>query len=346
MNRLRHLAMADLAAPALRGYFGASINAILPAVPVGMVVLSGISSPMPTPRAAQKPLFGILVMLAAMAVLPFLDVCAKFLGQQSVPVMEIVWARLFFGMMLTLPLAWKIVGVKGLMPDPPVMHALRGLFLCSATFFFFWGLKFLPIADTLAIFFVQPLIITVLSPVMLGEKVGIRRWSAVVIGFIGTLIIIRPGFQEFNPGMLMALAAGTSLAIYMLLTRKISGRAHAMVTTFHTNVVGTLITSIAVLFVWQAPTPEQWLLFVLMAAIATLGHFLIVKAYDHAEASLLAPLAYAEMIMAVVVGWYFFGDFPDFWTFVGVAILIACALYISYRERIRKLPPGVSAEHT
>ncbi|WP_374305647.1 DMT family transporter [Ferrovibrio sp.] len=301
---------------------------------------------MSTRMHPQKPLLGIFLMLAAMGVLPFLDVCAKTLGRQGVPVVEIVWARLFFGMMLTLPLAYRLVGVRGLAPNPPVLHGLRGLFLCSATFFFFWALKTLPIADTLAIFFVQPLIITLLSPVMLGEKVGIRRWVAVVIGFVGTLIIIRPGFQAFDPGMLMALAAGTSLAIYMLLTRKMSGRTHAMVTTFHTNIVGAVIMSVALPFVWQMPTLNQWLLFVLMAAIATFGHFLIVKAYDHAEASLLAPLAYAEMIMAVAAGWYFFGDFPDRWTFVGVGILIACAIYISYRERVRKLPASVSGEHS
>nr|WP_298681779.1 DMT family transporter [uncultured Dongia sp.] len=301
---------------------------------------------MPPERPTQKPLIGIVLMLAAMGILPFLDVVAKTLGEQNVPIVEIVWARLFFGMLITLPVAWKIVGVKGLVPDPFWMHTMRGIFLCSATFFFFWALKFLPIADTLAIFFVQPLIVTMLSPVMLGEKVGVRRWAAVVVGFIGTLIIIRPGFQAFNPGMLMALTAGTSLAIYMLLTRKISGRANAMVTTFHTNVVGSLITTVAVVFFWQPPTLEQWLLFPLLGLIATIGHSLIVKAYDHAEASLLAPLAYAEMIMAVAAGWYFFGDFPDRWTFVGVGILIACAIYISYRERVRKLPPSVSGEHS
>ncbi len=297
-------------------------------------------------KPEQNPLIGIALMLAAMAILPFLDVCAKLLGQMGVPIVEIVWARLFFGMLLTLPIAWRIVGWRGLAPDPPVMHTFRGLFLCGATFFFFWALKFLPIADTLAIFFVQPLIITLLSPFILGEKVGIRRWMAVVIGFIGTLIIIRPGFQTFNPGMIMALVSGFSLALYMLLTRKMSGRTHAMVTTFHTNVAGAVLMSVAVIFFWQTPTLAQAGLFVLMAAIATFGHFLIVTAYDHAEASLLAPFAYAEMIMAVTAGWYFFGDFPDRWTFVGVGILIACAIYISYRERVRKVPPGVAPEHS
>jgi drug/metabolite transporter (DMT)-like permease len=301
---------------------------------------------MTAPGTSSRPLLGIGLMLAAMAILPFLDVVAKYLGQQSVPIVEIVWARLFFGMLITLPVAWKYGGPRGLIPNPFWMHTWRGIFLCGATFFFFWALKFLPIADTLAIFFVQPLIVTLLSPLVLGEKVGIRRWVAVMVGFVGTLVIIRPGFQEFNPGMLMALAAGTSLAIYMLLTRKMSGRAHPMVTTFHTNVAGSVLMTVAVIFFWQTPTPAQWGLFLLLGVIATAGHSLIVKAYDHAEASLLAPFAYAEMIMAVVAGWYFFGDFPDRWTFLGVGILISCALYISYRERVRKLPASVTGEHS
>jgi drug/metabolite transporter (DMT)-like permease len=291
-----------------------------------------------TSRSAH-PLLGIGLMLIAMSILPFLDVVAKFLGQQGVPILQIVWARLFFGTFVTLPFALKLVGPKGLVPNMPVMHTARAVFLISATAFFFWGLKYLSIADTLSIFFVQPLIVTMLSPMVLGEKVGIRRWMAVLIGFMGTLIIIRPGFQELNPGVFLALAAGASLAIYMLLTRKISGSAPAMVTTFYTSLIGAIIMSVAVLFVWQPVTPEQWGLFVLLAFIANGGHYLIVKAYDYGEASLLAPLAYSEMIMAVAAGWYFFGDFPDVWTFVGVGILIACAIYISIRERARNIEP-------
>ncbi len=130
------------------------------------------------------PLLGIGLMLTAMAVLPFLDVIAKHLGQQGMPVLQIVWARLFFGTLFTLPFALKLQGPKGLIPNMPVMHTVRACFLMSATGFFFAGLTFLPIADTLAIFFVQPLIVTMLSPFVLGEQVGIRRWSAVIVGFI------------------------------------------------------------------------------------------------------------------------------------------------------------------
>ena len=112
-----------------------------------------------------------------------------------------------------------------------------------------------------------------------------------------------------------------------------------MVTTFYTSLMGAIIMSVIVLFVWQTPTPAQWLLFILLSAIANGGHFLIIRAYDHAEASLLAPLAYSEIIVATVLGWYLFGDFPDVWTFLGVAILIACAIYISWRERVQHVEP-------
>jgi drug/metabolite transporter (DMT)-like permease len=288
---------------------------------------------------SKSPLLGIGLMITAMAVLPFLDVIAKYLGQQGVPVMQIVWARLFFGAILTLPFAIRIAGVKGLMPNMPLMHAVRACFIIAATAFFFWALHYLPIADTLAIFFVQPLIVTMLSPIMLGEHVGIRRWSAVAVGFAGTLIIIRPGFEELNPGVFLALASGTCLALYLLLTRKISGSAPPMLTTFYTSLMGGLITSVIVLFVWETPTAEQWAFFVLLSFIANGGHYLIIRAYDNAEASLLAPLAYTEIVMATIAGWYFFGDFPDGWTFIGVGILIASAIYISWRERVRNVEP-------
>ena len=288
---------------------------------------------------SSHPLLGIGLMISAMAVLPLLDVIAKYLGQQGVPVLQIVWARLFFGAILTFPFALKLAGPRGLLPNMPLMHMVRASFMIAATAFFFAALHYLSIADTLAIFFVQPLIVTLLSPLVLGEQVGIRRWVAVMIGFLGTLVIIRPGFQELNPGVFLALGSGASLAIYLLLTRKIAGSAPAMVTTFYTSLCGALMMSIIVLFVWQPPTLSQWGFFVLLSLIANGGHYLIIRAYDHAEASLLAPLAYTEMIMATLAGWYFFGDFPDLWTFAGVGILIACAIYISWRERRRNIEP-------
>lgn len=291
-----------------------------------------------TPSRKPRTLIGVGLMLSAMVILPFLDVVAKTLGQQGMPVIQIVWARMAFGAALTLPFVLRLGGTAAIMPDRPWYHGLRAALLISATFTFFFALKFLPIADALAIFFVQPLVVTALSPLVLREHVGPRRWAAVGVGFIGTLIIIRPGLAAVNPGTLLALAAGTCLALYFLMTRRIAGQTHAVFTTFHTSLIGTALTSVIALFFWQAPSLPQWGLLFLIGLIATAGHFLIVRAYDHAEASLLAPLAYTEMVMATIAGWWFFGDFPDGWTFVGVAILISCAIYISLREHAQKPP--------
>jgi len=251
----------------------------------------------------------VALMVVAMGMLPLLDVCAKFLGQGGMPILQIVWARMFFGAVFILPFAWQAAGPGALWPDRPGFHAARAAFLVGSTGFFFGAIGFMPIADSLAIFFVQPLLITALSPWLLKEQVGPRRWAAVAIGFCGTLIIIRPGLQAFNPGMVLAFASGTCMALYMLITRRLAREETALMTTFHTS---------------------------LLAAIAVAGHFLIARAYTMAEASLLAPLAYTEMIMATLAGWWFFGEMPDGWTFFGVAILIACAIYISIRERVRR----------
>lgn len=286
----------------------------------------------------QRPLVGIALMLVAMGLLPFMDVVAKYLGEAGVPVVQLVWARTCLGALLTLPLVVAKFDFKAIVtPDSPKVLALRCLLLLTSNGLYFWALKYLPIADVLAITFIQPLAITLLSPVMLGEKVGIRRWAATIIGFIGTLIIIRPGFQTFNFGIVLALGAGFAMAIYMILTRRIAGRTNALLTTLHTNVFGSVVVTIAALFFWRTPTLEQWGLFVLLALFATFAHYLIVRAYDHAEASTLAPFAYTEIIMAVVAGYWFFGDFPDRWTFIGVGILIASAIYVSHRERLRQI---------
>ncbi len=285
-------------------------------------------------------LLGIGLMLMAMAVLPGIDVIAKFMGQNGMPVLQIVWARLTFGVLVTLPFALPQTGIRGLLPGRPLYHGLRASLLILATFFFFWSLKFLPIADALAIFFVQPLVVTALSPLVLKEHVGPRRWAAVAVGFVGTLIIIRPGFGGLNPGSALALGSGISLALYFLMTRRISGVQKAIITTFHTNLLGAAIASALVPLVWITPAPTDWLLFLALATIANAGHYCIVRAYDHAEASLLAPLAYTEMVTSTIMGWLFFGDFPDRDTFLGVAILISCAIYISMRERARSAQPA------
>jgi drug/metabolite transporter (DMT)-like permease len=279
----------------------------------------------------QKPvaLKAVGLLLTAMAILPLIDVMAKFLGRQNLPVMEMVWARFFFGAVLSGIWAMAVEGRAALRPVNPLLNACRALALIAGTAFFFAGLKFLPVADTLSIYFVQPVLISALSPFVLGEKVGLRRWLIVLAGFCGVLVIIRPGLQQVNPGHFLALAAGASAAVYILITRKLTGRASPIITTFQTSALGaTALTAIAPAY-WVAPTANQWLLLALLGAIAIAGHYLITKAYDYGEASFLSPLNYTEMVTSVILGYAFFGDFPDAFTFLGVAILIACALAVS-----------------
>ena len=284
---------------------------------------------MPTAR----PLIGVALMLAAMAILPFIDVLAKKLGQAGMPILIVVWARALFGGLMTLPFALQADGIRAFRPAQPLRQLARAVLLFGATFLFFQSLKYLPIADALAIFFVNPLVIVILSALALREKVGPRRWAAVAVGFIGTLIIIRPGIVEVNPGTLYALGAGVALGSYFVMTRAMAGVANAMVLTFQTSAIGAALLTLALPLLWVPPSAEQWGMLAALGVIATLGHVLITRAYEHAEASLLAPLAFTEIVMATLLGYAFFGDLPDRWTVLGVAILIASAIYISVRER-------------
>jgi drug/metabolite transporter (DMT)-like permease len=276
---------------------------------------------------------GIAFMLCAMALMPFMDLGAKVLGQEGVLTPQVVWGRMFFSALLILPFALKLGGLRGLAPRPLSLHFTRAVLLLSATLCFFGALRYLPIADTLAIFFIQPILVTLFSRVFLGEIVSASRWIAVVISFVGTLVIIRPGIEGFNVGVALALFAGLFLALYFVVTRKMAGTTHAMLATFQTNLIGTVILSVIVLWYWQPLSLSQWSWLALVGFAAAFGHYLIVRAYENADASLLAPLAYTEIINAINLGWIFFSDFPDRWTFVGVGILIACAIYISWRER-------------
>lgn len=284
-------------------------------------------------KPQQATFKAIGLILLAMAILPLIDVIAKFLGQSQVPIAQLVWARFFFGAIFTLPFALGSKGMAALKPVNPALNSLRAFCLITGTAFFFFALKYLPVADTLSIYFVQPLLITALSPIVLKEHVDVKRWAVVLVGFIGVLIIIRPGFQQINLGHVFALLAGLSSAFYILITRFLTGRANPIITTFQTSAIGALALTVVAPLYWQNVTGEHWILMIMLGAIAIAGHYLITKAYDFAEASLLSPFNYTEMITSVYFGWLFFNDFPDQYTFIGVAILIACAIYISNQER-------------
>lgn len=301
-----------------------------------------ISTPTPPaapPMAIPDPLKGILLMVIAMLVIPVNDGIAKALTSRY-PVAEIVWARYTFHFLLLLPLIVPRHGWGSLLPRRGVWHFLRGVCTVTTTFFFFMSLAKMPMADTLALIFAYPLIVTALSPWLLSEKVGLRRWLAVIAGMVGTAIIVRPGTDVFQWWSLLGLAAALTNALYWVITRRVTGSAPPLVGAAYAALCGAVVVPLVLPAGWVMPTLIDVALVGVMGAIAAGYHIMMVKALDFAPASTLAPFAYAEMINATTIGYFVFGDFPDTWTWTGIAIVIAAGIYISLRERRRRPAAG------
>lgn len=288
------------------------------------------------PISVPDPLKGIFLMVAAMLIIPINDGIAKALTSRY-PVAEIVWARYTFHFLLLLPLIVSRHGIASLIPRQGIWHVLRGACTVTTTFFFFASLSHMPMANTLALIFAYPLIVTALSPWLLAEKVGLRRWLAVIAGMAGTAIIVRPGTDVFQWWSLLGLAAALTNALYWVITRRVTGSAPPLVGAAYAALFGVFAMPLVLPGGWTLPTFADAALLAAMGGIAAGYHILLVKALDFAPASVLAPFAYAEMINATAIGYFVFGDFPDSWTWVGIAIVIAAGVYISLRERQRRV---------
>lgn len=281
---------------------------------------------------ADRRLFSIGLVLMALTLMPVMDAIAKHLSA-SFSVWQVSWARYFFHLLPVLPYTIWRYGWRCLWPAQPGLQLARGSTLLLSTICFFGGVAVMPIADTLALAFVSPLVVTALSPLLLGERVSARRYLAVAVGFGGALVIIRPGAGVMQWAALYGIGAGVTYALYLIWTRKLSGTAPALVTLCYAGIVGTVGTTVALPFVWRTPDLAQLGWMVAMGALAAFGHGLITKAYDHAPASLLAPFSYSEMVMAALIGYLWFGDFPDAWTWTGVAVIVASGLYLGLPQR-------------
>jgi drug/metabolite transporter (DMT)-like permease len=284
---------------------------------------------------------GLALMLAAMVVLPLMDGLAKHL-QDAYPVGQVVWARYTFHLLAMLPVVLVRFGARSLWPERVGEQVLRGGLLLAATVLFFAAIGRIPLADALALFFISPLVVTLLATLVLREPVGPRRMAAVAIGFLGVLAVVRPGGGVFGPAAVLALGAGTMHGLYMLVTRRLAGSAPPLVTLAYTAMLGALVTSALVGLWWLPPAPADLALMVAMGALGATGHFLIIKAFDYAPAAWLAPIGYAEIVATTGVGWVGFGDFPDPWTWLGILVIVGSGLFISLLERrtYRSLRPG------
>ena len=273
--------------------------------------------------------------LLAWVMLPIMDGFAKYLSS-DLPVLQITWARYFFTVAFTLPIMFFFFKKNLVWTDKPKLQLIRGLILLTANVCFFYSISIISLAKALTLAFIAPLIVTAFSPIFLGEKVGFRRWSAVIIGFIGSMVVIRPGFVEINLASLAALGTGVMYGFYLMITRKLSSSDNPLLTLLLTGVVGAIIISFVMPFVWIKPTLNQWSMMAAIGIFACVGHLFIILSLKYADASKLAPFSYFEIVTNIIIGYYFFSDFPDKWTFVGLFIIILSGIYISRRENIVK----------
>ena len=274
--------------------------------------------------------------LLAWVMLPIMDGFAKYLSTEM-PVLQITWARYFFTVVFTLPVMFFFYNNKLVWTEKPKLQLLRGLILLFANIGFFYAISVISLAKALTLAFVAPLIVTAFSPLLLDEKVGIKRWTAVIIGFIGSLVVIRPGFVEINLASLAALGTGVMYGFYMIITRKLSTSDNPLLTLLLTGLIGLTLVSCFMPFVWVNPTPSQWSMMASIGVFACIGHLFLILSLKYADASKLAPLCYFEIITNIIIGYYFFSDFPDNWTFLGLFIIVLSGVYISRREvMIRK----------
>ena len=273
--------------------------------------------------------------LLAWVMLPIMDGFAKYLSS-DLPVLQITWARYFFTVAFTLPIMFFFFRKNLVWTDKPKLQLIRGLILLTANVCFFYSISIISLAKALTLAFIAPLIVTAFSPIFLGEKVGFRRWSAVIIGFIGSMVVIRPGFVEINLASLAALGTGVMYGFYLIITRKLSSSDNPLLTLLLTGVVGAIIISFVMPFVWIKPTLNQWSMMAAIGIFACVGHLFIILSLKYADASKLAPFSYFEIVTNIIIGYYFFSDFPDKWTFLGLFIIILSGIYISRRENMVK----------
>ena len=277
----------------------------------------------------------IILNLSAWAVLPFMDTIAKYLSAE-LSFFQITWARYFFTVVFTFPVMFFFFKKYLVWTDQPKLQFIRGLILLSANICFFYAISIISLAKALTLAFVAPLIVTAFSPIFLKEKVGYRRWAAVIIGFIGSLVVIRPGFVEINLASIAALGTGIMYGFYLIITRKLSTSDNPLLTLLLTGVVGAIIISTVMPFVWTNPSLNQWSMMAAIGIFACIGHLFLILSLKYADASKLAPFSYFEIITNIIIGYYFFSDFPDNWTFLGLFIIVLSGIYIFKRESLIK----------
>ncbi|MCP4380587.1 MAG: DMT family transporter [Hyphomicrobiales bacterium] len=272
-------------------------------------------------------------MAAGMFVFSAVDTQAKFLTDTLHP-LQIAWSRQL-GLLMGVLILLAVRGIAVLHTSNPGMQIARGVLAAGSATLFILAISFVPLADAVAVTFVAPFIVTILSALVLRERVGMRRWIAVIIGFLGALIVIRPGLGVFHPAMMLVLLAAAFFAARQILSRMLSRSDRTATTVAYTALAGCLVLTIPLPFVWRWPTGTlEVALLVGMSVLAALAEVLVIRALEVAQAVVVAPVHYTLLIWSTMYGYLVFSELPDLWTWLGALIIVATGAYTLNRERV------------
>jgi drug/metabolite transporter (DMT)-like permease len=287
------------------------------------------------PARVDRPFRGIALILISTVFLGASDVTAKYLSA-TLPSIEIAWIRFLVFALIMVPAMVPGSPLYALHTGRPGLQVMRGVTLLASSLFFISGLRFLPIAEASATGFVAPLFVTALSIVFLGESVGLRRWLATAVGLIGVLIILRPGTSAFHPAAFFPIVSALAWAGTLIMTRMLSGREHTITTMTYSSIVGVGVLSALVPWVWVAPSWHDIAFAVFIGVASTAGQWIVVLAFRYADASVLAPFSYTQLLWVSILVFIIFGEVPDVWTVTGAVFIVASGLYTAHRERVRR----------
>jgi drug/metabolite transporter (DMT)-like permease len=279
---------------------------------------------------------GLWFMTAGFASFSCADTMAKVLTADYHPV-QIAWTRQF-GVVAVVLVVLLLKGPALFKSVAPGIQLVRGLCATVSAVSFIFAIRYVPLADAVAVSFIAPFIVTALGATLLGEPVGIRRWTAVTIGFIGTIVIVRPGLGIFHPAIFLVVVAALAFAARQIVSRHIGTRDPTMTTLAYTATTSFMVLILPLAFYWHPPKNTTHLvLMVGLTLMSGLGEFLMIKALEIAHAVVVSPMHYTLILFSTFWGYMVFGDFPDFWTLAGTVIVISSGLYVIYRERLRKV---------
>ena len=299
-------------------------------------------TPVQSPRTA---LVGIGLVITAMACFATLDTVTKYVST-GVPLLMALWFRYAFQALATTAVVLPLRGWGVLRTAHPKFQALRGVLLLGSSLFAFFSLKFMPVGEFTAIVMLTPLVITLLASTSLGERVGAARWALVCGGFAGTLVIIRPGHEAFEWAALLPLGLVVTNSWFQVLTSKMAKTEDPLTMQLYTGWVGTLLASLPLPWVWATlPSNSLWGWLAVMGLSATVGHFLLILAYQRVPAATLAPYQYTQIGFAMLGGWIAFAHVPDGWSMVGMVMIAVCGAAGAWLT-LRPLRPHAEAVPT